>query len=110
MCILSVYTLLKVVNYYNLGVLTMSVIGFQKNEEVWMWSGWVGRAPPKFILDFWNFLRHGNTYWVKWMLQVWTRELDSKRARYSYTMNIQRSVNCYGSKAYPTRHANTEWQ
>ena len=29
MCILSVYTLLKVVGYYNLSVLSMSVIGFQ---------------------------------------------------------------------------------
>ena len=30
MCILSVYTLLKVVGYYNLSVLSMSVMGFQK--------------------------------------------------------------------------------
>ena len=35
MCILSVYTLLKVVSYYDLSVLSMSVInGFPK--KVWM--------------------------------------------------------------------------
>ena len=30
MCILSVYTLLKVVGYYDLSVLSMSVMGFQQ--------------------------------------------------------------------------------
>ena len=30
MCILSVYTLLKVVGYYDFSVLSMSVMGFQK--------------------------------------------------------------------------------
>ena len=34
MCILVVYTLLKVVSYYDLSVLSMSVMGFQK-KEVW---------------------------------------------------------------------------
>ena len=34
MCILSVHTLLKVVGYYDLNVLFMSVMGFQ--EKVWM--------------------------------------------------------------------------
>ena len=38
MCILSVYTLLKVVGYYNLSVLSMSVMGFQKSLD----GGWVG--------------------------------------------------------------------
>ena len=38
MCIMSVYTLLKVVGYYDLSVLSMSVMGFQKN---WMGGGWV---------------------------------------------------------------------
>ena len=32
MCILSVYTLLKVVGYYDLSVLSMSVMGFQKKS------------------------------------------------------------------------------
>ena len=41
MCILSVYTLLKVVGYYDLSVLSMSVMGFQK-KEVSMVGGWVG--------------------------------------------------------------------
>ena len=35
MCILSVYTLLKVVGYYDLSVLSMSVMGFPK-KKVWM--------------------------------------------------------------------------
>ena len=38
MCILSVYTLLKVVGYYDLSVLYMSVMGFQKKKI----GGWVG--------------------------------------------------------------------
>ena len=32
MCILSVYTLLKIVCYYDLSVLSMSVMGFQKKS------------------------------------------------------------------------------
>ena len=40
MCILSVCTLLKVVGYYALSVLSMSMIGFQK--KVWVGCGWVG--------------------------------------------------------------------
>ena len=34
-----VYTLLKAVTYYDLSVLSMSVMGFQK--KVWMGGGWV---------------------------------------------------------------------
>ena len=37
MCILP--TLLNVVGYYDLSVLSMSVMGFKK---VWMGGGWVG--------------------------------------------------------------------
>ena len=40
MCILSVYTLLKVVGYYDLSVLSMSVMSLKK--KVWMGGGWVG--------------------------------------------------------------------
>ena len=40
MCILFVCTLAKVVGYYDLSVLSMSVMGFQK--KVWMGGGWVG--------------------------------------------------------------------
>ena len=43
MCIPSVHTLLKVVEYYDLGVLSMSVMGFQK-KEVWMVGVWVGKV------------------------------------------------------------------
>ena len=38
MYILSAYTLLKVVGNYDLSVLSMSVMGFQK--KVWMGGGW----------------------------------------------------------------------
>ena len=34
MCILFVYTLLNVVSYYDVSVLSMSVMGFQKKD--WM--------------------------------------------------------------------------
>ena len=37
--ILSVYTLIKVVSYYDLSVLSMSVMGFQKKS---LYGGWVG--------------------------------------------------------------------
>ena len=45
MCILSVYTLLKVVGYYDLSVLPMSVMGLKKN---WMVGGWVELYPSLF--------------------------------------------------------------
>ena len=38
MCILFVHTLLKVVSYYGLSVLSMSLKGFQK-KHVWMGVG-----------------------------------------------------------------------
>ena len=38
MCNLSVYTLIQVVGYYNLSVLSMSVMGFKKKLD----GGWVG--------------------------------------------------------------------
>ena len=34
MCILFVYALLKVVSYYDLSVLSMSVMGFQKRRSL----------------------------------------------------------------------------
>ena len=51
MCIQFAYTLLKVVSYYDLSVLSMSVMGFQKN---WMGvDGWGElSALSSFILDF----------------------------------------------------------
>ena len=42
MCNLSVYTLLKVVGYYDFSVLSMSVIGFQKSLDL-------GRALSSFF-------------------------------------------------------------
>ena len=52
MCILSAYALLKVVGYYDLSVLPMSVMGYQKK------IGWRvgGVSSSQFFLDFWNFV------------------------------------------------------
>ena len=50
----SVYTLLKVVSYYDLSVLSMSVMGFQKKKFGWV--GWWGELYPSFFWDFWNFV------------------------------------------------------
>ena len=49
MCILSVFTLLKVVGYYDPSVLPMSVMGFKK--KVW-WVG--GVSSIQFFVDVWN--------------------------------------------------------
>ena len=46
-----IYTLLKVVSYYDLSVLSMSVMGFQK-KEVWMGVGGWGELYPSL---FWIF-------------------------------------------------------
>ena len=56
MRILSVYyTLLKVVSYYDLSVLSMSVMGFQKKFG---WGGWVGGLSSiQFYLGFFNFAK-----------------------------------------------------
>ena len=56
MCILSVYIyiiLLKVVGYYDLSVLSMSVMGFQKKS---LDGGWVGGVSSiQFFLDVWYY-------------------------------------------------------
>ena len=39
-CMYRIYTLLKIVGYYDLSVLSMSVMGFKK--KVWMGGGWMG--------------------------------------------------------------------
>ena len=50
-------TLLKVVGYYDLSVLSMSVMGFQKKFG-WRVGGW-GELYPIF-LDFWNLFNFAN--------------------------------------------------
>ena len=54
MCILSVHTLPKVVGYYDLNVLSMPVMGFQKKS---LDGGWVGGvlAVYKFFWGFFEF-------------------------------------------------------
>ena len=51
-CILSVCTLIKVVSYYDLSVLSMSVMGFQKKS---LDGGWVGCGLSKFFFGFLEF-------------------------------------------------------
>ena len=51
-CILSVYTLLKVVGYYELSVLSMSVMSFQNKKFGWGVGGWSELYP----ILFWIFL------------------------------------------------------
>ena len=54
MCILSAYALLKVVGYYDMSVLSMSVMGFQKKS---LDGGWVdGVSSIQFCWHFWNFV------------------------------------------------------
>ena len=48
-----IYTLLRVVGYYDLSVLSMSVMGFKK-KEVWMGVGGWGELYPSFFWDFCN--------------------------------------------------------
>ena len=49
-CVFCLYTLLKVVGYYDLSVQSMSVMGFQK--KVWMGVGVWGELYPWFFLVF----------------------------------------------------------
>ena len=53
MRILFVYTLVKVVSYYDLSVLSVSVVGLQK-KPVWMAGGW-GELYPSFLCGFFEF-------------------------------------------------------
>ena len=55
-CVFCVYTLLKVVGYYDLSVLSMSVMGFQQKS---LYGGWVGGVSSiqVFFVDFWNFFK-----------------------------------------------------
>ena len=56
MCILFVYTLLKVVSCYDLSVLSMSVTGFQKKVWTGGTRGWVGGVTSiKFYFLFLDF-------------------------------------------------------
>ena len=50
-CVFFVYTLIKVVSYYDLSVLSMSVMGFQKKKFGWGVGGW-GELYPSL---FWIF-------------------------------------------------------
>ena len=47
MCIMFVYTLLKLVCYYDLNVLSMSVMGFQKKT---LDGGWGELYPVLFVI------------------------------------------------------------
>ena len=51
MCILFVYTLLNVVSYYDVSVLSMSVMGFQKKRLDGL-GGWGELYPSLFWICF----------------------------------------------------------
>ena len=54
MCVLFVYTLLKVVSYYDLSVLSMSVMGLQKSLD----AGWVcGMSSIQVYFGFFYFAK-----------------------------------------------------
>ena len=55
MCILFVNTLLKVVSYYDLSVLSMSVMGFPK-KRLDRGMGWWGELYPVLFWIFGNVL------------------------------------------------------
>ena len=48
-CVFCLYTLLKVVGYYDVSVLSMSVMGFQQQQK-FGW-GWVGVSPIQFFFS-----------------------------------------------------------
>ena len=61
MCILSVHTLLKVVGYYDLSVLSMSVMGFQKKTLDGGWVSGLSSIQVFFgFLEFFNFAKPPN--------------------------------------------------
>ena len=63
MCILSVYTFLKVVGYYDLSFLSMSVMGFKKKSFYWGGGGggWGELYPSLFgFLEFCKILNRVN--------------------------------------------------
>ena len=65
MCVLFVYTLLKVVvNYYDLSVLSMLVMGFQKESLDGCWVGGVSSIQVYFgfLEFFFNFAKPLNTF------------------------------------------------
>ena len=64
MCILSVYTLLRAVGYYDLSVLSMSVMGFQKRKKFgWGVGGWGKIYPILFgFFEFFNFAKPLSNY------------------------------------------------
>ena len=59
MCIQSLYTLLKVVGYYDLSVLSMSMMGFQQKKIGWEVGGWGELYPSLFWIFgiFFNFAK-----------------------------------------------------
>ena len=101
MCILFVYTLLKVTSYYDLSVLSMSMMGFQKSLDG---GGWVGGVRSiNFFWDFWNFFNfnfakpltsnicnfvdHTKLFFYKTFLNVGIHEQDERKN----TIKLRRS-------------------
>ena len=69
-----VYTLLKVVGYYELSVLSMSVMGFQTNKKVWM--GCVGGVSSiQVYFGIWNFFNFAKPLSQKSILHFYKYKL-----------------------------------
>ena len=74
-CVFCLYTLLKVVGYYDLSVLSMSVMGFQKKFG-WGWVDGVSSI-QLLLLDVWPFFllckapQRGHTFHkTEWCLSI----------------------------------------
>ena len=83
MCILSVYTMPKVVGYYGLRVMSMSVMGFQKKSLDGQVGGWC-ELYTSFFLDFLNFFNFANP------LTLWTSSA-SKDIAWTCLVNLTAS-------------------
>ena len=74
-CVFCLYTLLKVVSYYDLSVLlSMSVMVSKKNVWIGRWVGW---ALSRFILDFWNFVTLQNPLGITEVTRRALRHIDT---------------------------------
>ena len=62
MCTLCVNTLLKDVSHYDLSVLSMSAMGFQKS----LYKGWVGGWGELYPVLFWIFLLSNFAKFLRW--------------------------------------------
>ena len=87
---LYIYTLIKVVSYYDFSVLPMSVMGFQK--KVWMGGGVKSiQVFLGFFLIFFNFAKPPSVALKKNHLAMLNRfKIQSRQQEYPYAMSRRR--------------------